>query len=541
MNSVIGRLSAIADRPENTDEERLQHRFLISTGMIMSAGGVLWGVVAAGMGLLQQSSIPFGYVIITGINLFVLARTKKFARARTIQVFISILLPFMFQWSLGGLVASGGTMLWSMLCLSAVQSFEDRNLSRRWLAFFILLVFVSLIVEMNNPPPLHLFQNEDLIKIPLYLFTMNFVAVSLAIFVLISIFMKLRREMADELVVKTLRIEQSQRALVQSEKLAAIGELVAGVAHELNTPLGAIRSSNRNLDRSIRSIMAALPALNAITDEAQKAAVANILQRIGDAPDNRSTREERAARRALDLSLQDRNYPNPSELASQLSEIGIFEPSPEFDPILKSNSWPAVFEQLRSFASLKRNCSNIQVAADRSAKIVFALKSHAHPGHEGEFYDGSIAANIDTALILYNNLIRRGIKVVTRYDVSTEMTADHNALNQVWTNLIHNALQAMGGEGTLVIEVRRDREAMIVEIEDSGPGIPPTLKDKIFEPFFTSKETGEGTGLGLSISADIVRRHNGRIEVDSAPGRTMFRVRLPIVSRPAIEAEADDD
>ena len=134
MASLIERLGAIGDEPADDAEQRLQHRFLIGTGVVMSFGGLLWGVLAGSLGLWAQSIIPFGYTVATAVNLMMLSRTKRFRVARNIQVALSLLLPFLFQWSLGGWVSSGATMLWSLLTLNASQSFGSRKTSLSRLA-----------------------------------------------------------------------------------------------------------------------------------------------------------------------------------------------------------------------------------------------------------------------------------------------------------------------------------------------------------------------------------------------------------------------
>ena len=535
----VNLIGSIADQPQDSDEERLQHRFLIATGTVMSIGGLLWGVVALALGLKMESTVPFGYVLVTVLNFWVLAKTKKFAVARNIQIFISILLPFLFQWLLGGLVASGGTMLWSMLCLSAMQSFNDRVQSIRWSFFFVFLTLISVVVELRTPPPRELFEDEFLLSLPLYLFTMNFLAVSAAIFVLISIFMHLRRQIAGQLARRNLQLDRSRKALVQSERLAAIGELVAGVAHELNTPLGAIRASNDNLDRSIKSILSGFPELNESGDGQERLIMIEMLRRIRASNGNLTTREEREVRKQLALELEDLGVGGAPEIAGQMVELGIHGIHQEQLTLVRSDRWPLIFEQLRAFASLSRNCETIKMAADRSSKIVFALKNYAHPGNEGQWVSASVANSVDSVLTLYHNLIKRGVEVVREFDSDTTIVADHDALNQVWTNLVHNALQAMDYSGKLTIEIERGRDFLTVRISDTGAGISAEAMPRIFEPLFTTKQVGEGTGLGLSISADIVRRHSGSIEVESEPGLTKFAVHLPL--EPATDAMGKAD
>jgi signal transduction histidine kinase len=538
VHSLFNQFAAIADKPESSDEEKLQHRFLIATGVVMSLGGVLWGVVATVLEFYVPSTIPFGYIVITILNFLVLAKTKNFELARNIQIMASIFLPFIFQYLLGGLVASGGTMLWSMLCLSAAQAFSERKKAVRWLFVFVFLTIFSIFAEYINPPQLELIEDEELLKLPLYLFTMNYLAVSLSIFALISIFMRLRRQMSLELLKRNRQLDRSKAALVQSEKMAAIGELVAGVAHELNTPLGAIRASNNNLDRSISNILSGLPELNAKASTRGVSSMAELLSRIKAQDEEPSTREMRSMRRALSQKLDGFGFAESQTLAADLVEIGIYDVSQDDAQILRDNLWPIIFSQLRAFASLHRNCATIKTAADRSSKIVFALKNYAHPGNDGEYSSESVADNIGGVLTLYQNLIKKGVRTVVRLDVDTTVSADHDALNQVWTNLTHNALQAMNYEGTLTVEAHRDANELSVSFEDTGPGVPSPIQSRIFEPFFTTKQIGEGTGLGLSISSDIVQRHGGHIDVVSEPGLTRFTVRLPLNAEPATEKDS---
>jgi len=167
------------------------------------------------------------------------------------------------------------------------------------------------------------------------------------------------------------------------------------------------------------------------------------------------------------------------------------------------------------------------MASARASKIVFALRSYAHPGAEGEWSEGSITLGLDTVLTLYHNQIKHGVDLICDYGDTDSIEARHDELNQVWTNLVHNALQAMEGKGTLTITTEGDTDEVRVRIQDDGPGIPEDLRSRIFTPFFTTKDRGEGSGLGLSICVEIIQRHGGRLDVDSEPGRTAFTVALP--------------
>jgi C4-dicarboxylate-specific signal transduction histidine kinase len=178
---------------------------------------------------------------------------------------------------------------------------------------------------------------------------------------------------------------------------------------------------------------------------------------------------------------------------------------------------------------MQRNATTIRTAAERAAKIVFALKHYAHPGDAaGNRVAASISENLETVLTLYHNRIKQGVEVVRHLDAPAILFGHHDELNQVWTNLVHNALQAMDYKGTLEVGVVEDGDVVVVTVADSGAGIPEAIRTQMFEPFFTTKTAGEGSGLGLSISRKIIDDHAGTITVDSKPGRTVFSVTLPI-------------
>ena len=142
---------------------------------------------------------------------------------------------------------------------------------------------------------------------------------------------------------------------------------------------------------------------------------------------------------------------------------------------------------------------------------------------EADIHDG-----LETTLTILRNQIRYGIVVERRYGRLPPVVCNTNELNQVWTNVIHNAIQAMKGMGRLTIETAAAEGGVAVRISDTGPGIPESIRGRIFDPFFTTKDQGEGTGLGLGIAQQIVQRHRGQIRVESEPGRTCFEIRLPL-------------
>ncbi len=339
--------------------------------------------------------------------------------------------------------------------------------------------------------------------------------------------MQARAKAIGALSEKNHQLGVSQAALIQSEKMAALGQLVAGVAHELNTPLGAIRASVSNLSAAVQHALFEMPRLLGTLADGDRDRFLSLVRLAGEPAAPLSSREQRAVRRTIRRALEEMEVADAADVADSLVDMGLTEVG-EQGPLLRGANAATLLHSAYNLSALRRNAVNIDVAAERAAKIVFALKSYAHPGAAGGHASaGALSDSLDTVLTLYHNLIKRGVEVVREYTDPGDFAGRHEELNQVWTNLVHNALQAIGENGTLSVSVAREAPWVKVSIGDSGEGIPEEIVPRIFEPFYTTKAAGEGTGLGLSISRDIVLSHGGRIDVESRPGRTVFTVSLP--------------
>lgn len=197
-------------------------------------------------------------------------------------------------------------------------------------------------------------------------------------------------------------------------------------------------------------------------------------------------------------------------------------------PLLQDKNNTFILEAAYNLLAQQTNSKTIVLAVERAAKIVFALKSYAHQDNSGQMSRGSVTAGIDLVLTIYQNLLKQGVEVIKNYEKVPEFLCYPEELNQVWTNLIHNAIQAMHNKGKLEITVAELDRHVVVKITDSGCGILPEIQGRIFEPFFTTKPLGEGSGLGLDIVRKIINKHQGQIEVESVPGKTTFTVAIPI-------------
>ncbi|MBW4551103.1 MAG: HAMP domain-containing protein [Aphanocapsa sp. GSE-SYN-MK-11-07L] len=323
------------------------------------------------------------------------------------------------------------------------------------------------------------------------------------------------------------KLQTAQTELVQSEKLAALGHLVAGIAHEINTPLGAIQASIGNISSALEQSLADLPLLFQTLSPEQLSEFFTLLAWARQPRDMLSSREERQLRRRLQQVLTEQRIENAEILANTLSKMGITAELKPILPLLQAPNAAFILDTSYHLSSVQNNSQNIRLAVDRASRIVYALKSYVRQDVSDQPVRASVPETIDTVLTLYQNQIKRGIEVKKIYQLVPLILCYPEELAQVWSNLISNALQSMNYQGELTIAVSEQAEQIVVEISDTGAGIPAAIADKIFEPFFTTKPSGEGSGLGLSIVRKIIDKHQGKISVTSQPGHTTFSVWLP--------------
>lgn len=324
-------------------------------------------------------------------------------------------------------------------------------------------------------------------------------------------------------------LTQAQEQLVHSEKMAALGQLISGVAHEVNTPLGAIKASIGNLNDSLTKAISELPGfLEKCSSEDLKLFVL-VLQSTGYEFDNLTSREKRSIRKAISKKLEERKINLSDLLADLIIYLNVQDKIDDLLPLLCGENAEYVLKTARNFASIIKNSKTISTATDKAAKVVFALKKYAHRDFVEEKLPTDIVDSIETVLTLYHNQLKQGIEVIRNYDTLPVVHCYSDDINQVWTNIIHNSIHAMDQKGKLTITARNENDHVSVSIADTGCGIEPDIKDKIFEPFFTTKKQGEGSGLGLDIVKRIIEKHNGEVTFTSELGvGTEFTIRIPV-------------
>jgi signal transduction histidine kinase len=330
--------------------------------------------------------------------------------------------------------------------------------------------------------------------------------------------------------------QNMQRTVGQREKLLALGSLSAGLTHELNNPAAAaVRATSTLRDRvaGMRRKLALLSSgtfdRQALTNliELQEQAVDLVAKAPELGPLENSDREDQ-----LGDWFDDHGIPGGYQIAPTFVAAGVDVPWLEtVAATVDENMLESAVRWLNYTLETELLMNEIQDSTDRISTLVNRAKQYSQLDRAPvQLVD--VHELLDSTLVMMSGKLGAGIRVVKDYDRSLPQVVVYAAeLNQVWTNLIDNAVQAMGGEGTLTLHTERVEDSFVVVIGDTGPGIPGDIVPRIFEPFFTTKKPGEGTGLGLDISQRIVvDKHHGDLSVESVPGDTRFRVRIPIRS-----------
>lgn len=327
---------------------------------------------------------------------------------------------------------------------------------------------------------------------------------------------------------------QAEGALRQSEKMATLGTLAAGVAHELNNPAAAAQRAAQQLTDAFARLQQTQlhlerETLSPVELTALTALDAQVRERASCACDL-SPMARSDLETILEGWLEERGVPESWDVAPGLVNLGydlksLHGVTRDFD----ERHLPAVITWLSSVSPVYSLLEEIRHATGRLSEIVGALKAYTYVG-QAPMQAVDVNEGLRNTLIILRNKLKAGVEVVQELAGDLpRIQAYGGDLNQVWTNLIDNAVSAMDGHGRLVLRSRQEDGWIVVEIEDDGSGIPETIRHRIFDPFFTTKGPGEGTGLGLHTSYSIVtERHGGSISATSRPGNTRFTVRLPI-------------
>ena len=339
-------------------------------------------------------------------------------------------------------------------------------------------------------------------------------------------------ELATRLVgVMSDRIREFTRLEQQRDRLAALGKLSAGLAHELNNPASAAKRAASQLRGMLYRIRDASHELGRRElTPAQKSEIekleASLIARDNPPLDALAVSD---LEEQIDSLLRSHGQNGLWQLAADLAGKGIQTSVVEsLFASLGAETAPAALQRIAALLEVASLLNEIESSTSRISDLVHAIKEYTFMD-QAPVQNVDIVKSLETTLTILNHKLKKGVVVQRDYQpVPLLVNSFGSELNQVWTNIIDNAIDAMNGKGELRVRTYRDDSCVVVVIDDNGPGISPEIMPHIFEPFFTTKGVGEGTGLGLDTAQRIVKKHKGNIQVSSKAGDTRFQVWLPL-------------
>lgn len=328
-------------------------------------------------------------------------------------------------------------------------------------------------------------------------------------------------ERTESLNQSILELKETQEQLLQAERMSTLGKIAASVAHEINNPLAAIKGSIQFIKDGQSNVMSPKKSEHDFLAEKFIAEFKN--QKRSEVTSRFKRKKE------LIAFFKSKSISDPISLADTCFDFNIETVPEEYQTLFDTEDGRNVFQsQLNDFV-IGFHLGIIETAVERASKIVFALKHHSYSGPKESQKLLSLKEGIDSVLSMYSTSWKQNIEIDWKVSGDPVILGHADELVQVWTNLIYNSIQACPKEGGKIrILLQEEVSDARVTIEDNGKGIPEDILPRIFEPFFTTKELGMGTGLGLSIVQKIIQNHNGSIQVESQPGKTLFSIRIPL-------------
>ena len=521
-----------AYNPNDSEDVRLEKiaTFLVS-GSCTLAGSFWTAMYFAIFGWGFITLLPVCFVILVGGAILISHFTRNHYYTIYTQIICIIYIPTLLQWNIGGVFDSGIVLAWAFVGPICALMFFSIKQSIPW--FLLFLVNLVITVLFNG-----FFASRGQIvtdNTKLFFFIMNFGFASTVVFIFASYYVNAavkEQKKSSKLLEANL---QQEMILRENEKLATLGKLSAGVAHELNNPAASAQRGVEQLrdaiiklgnsEFNLGQLHLSASQQNSLQSHTNHMEQRNEAKTYMD-PVDRNDRESK-----IEAWLEKQGLENAWELAPTLVTMGF---NPQSLSILTEQFKNHKFHLIADFLSNKYIIHNllneIKSSTEKISEIVKAMKSYAYldqaPVQLVDIHDC-----LNNTLLMVKGHLKEGIKVLTDFAQDLPpIEAYGSELNQVWTNIIDNALDALKENGELILKTYRENNWVVVEISDNGPGIPEDIRPKIFDPFFTTKPPGKGTGLGLYVSHNIiVNKHKGQISVHSERGKTCFTVKLHLI------------
>ena len=531
---LLYRLVSLGVTDELDDDEAMNRRIIMGATLFQAFVAPTWVILYLAFDEHMAATAAAGVTVGGAVSLVGLWRTGRWTWFRRANYFWWFVTAFALMTSLGGYALGSAVITWSVF--APLMAFLEGRFREAigWSVVFVLTAAVAgaiqpLLRETNNLPD----------GVRTSLFVLDVVMPSILIFMLVTYFVR-QKDRAIVVMRRNRELESAYLAqelnLRQNEKLATVGRLSAGLAHELNNPTAAAQQATQQLTSLFGNetrLRAGVEALDLRADE--RDALSPYADRVLNSvqqpdfldPLERSDRESQIQQVLDGIGVED-----AWEVAPAMVDLGIgVDDLEELKTKVRGDRLAGLAADVAIHFQRQRLLSGLDESMTRIIQLVTALKSYTFldqaPRQVIDVHDG-----LDSTLVMLQNRLKKGIVVTRSYgDDVPLIEAFGGELNQVWTNVIDNAIHAMQGHGSIVIATRRSGDSVVVKITDDGPGISSEILGSIFDPFVTTKPPGEGTGLGLNITHNIVtQKHGGAIDVESEPGKTTFVIRLPISS-----------
>lgn len=447
--------------------------------------------------------------------------TERFARFLVwISMIYPVLLDLMLEKSSTG--HSPYAYIWLLISVVFSMFMVSKRAPGMFFKLFICLLFLGMIAEMIFYPDIEVVNMLELIS--------NVFSTGFVIFASLEFYTSHSTKNYQTLEDIYEELKNTQTQLIQREQMVTLGQLIAGVSHEINTPIGAIKASAEMLDSF--DLGRVFRHIRRFSDDDLDAILTMLDLSTNSVKSMRSTVELRRGKTQMLAYLERMGVASAKEINLLLSSMEICDIEKIADNIdlFRRDNILELLQSVRELYTYISGVQRIRFACDNITKIIFALKSFSHMNTSGEVHDFDVIKNIDNVLVLYQNQLKRGVEIVKHYDDNVPLVhGNMEEIGQVWTNIAQNAIHAMSYVGKLTICVKNMIDWVEISFTDTGAGISPENLAKIFDPFFTTKPLGEGSGLGLDICHKIITKHNGTITVNSTLGQgSTFTVTLPV-------------